>query len=757
MEEFSTKLIRDGQMYKLSYTLDKRQQKISIKNENEISLLGARRVQEEVDELINAKFPSKMLWNMKKLNDDAAKTYSCNKILRYNSLSIELALRIVYPNEYEKYKENEKKKLFIDTPLEILNVGCTSVGKTLFILRNVLSDEAFATFSKALTSIKETTACSIVYHINSGDISLAANKVLIIVTLKTRDEVYADISTLMLETFEEYIQAIQNSSEQSDDTQKIRELAINSIKRRLVLNRDKTFGLGERDIIDDLSYKIEDLLNNIVIQYYANSKSIEKVAELDKDYLIKQILEQMKLDKKEHILNEIMVVAEKKKYEEPFTEINSYIYDVLCSDINKFNELYETEAEVDRDVKIFTDGAGEKTTLLLSHIFGNKKIQRKQDYFTIEPFVKCANIYVENDNFNFLERELIMSDSVGINQGQKNAANMKEVALNRIRASLTDRNPSIVLYHSKINTKDDYVVDVANELNLEGYGPNTHIIYGNLDLIVRERAEVDGYEIEEFPEEEFLDFMQEVNDAYIDVDSITLSSIIGNRIYVCDKSSKLSKKLSYTKEYMGTSILKRILDEYTDENLEELPINEIEFMNFIKDNSICNKVYAKFIESVPKFIPINYSSMRWNTLQKALETLYYNEWGFDVLCPALVVRKIIASEFGKEEIQKEFEQIFSDKSNEIKKRFLLKVTEAAQIVLVTEYKSFFLRLLRMRYDFSFRTDFSTSMTNDRKINLQRLYKSCLEKEGLSGENNLEVVFNIAWNRTINQIKEEINQ
>lgn len=53
-----------------------------------------------------------------------------------------------------------------EKPLEILNIGCTGSGKTRFILSAVLSKEALKNFVPALTSLWETTACSILYHIN---------------------------------------------------------------------------------------------------------------------------------------------------------------------------------------------------------------------------------------------------------------------------------------------------------------------------------------------------------------------------------------------------------------------------------------------------------------------------------------------------------------------------------------------------------------------------------------------------------------
>lgn len=757
-EEFKGVLLLDGNIYKISYSLNRCQKKVSIKNEKDITLMAARRITQEVNELINVGYSSKMLMNMKKLNDDIAKMYSINKLLKYSTISIELALKIAYPNDYLQFKKNEEeeKRKAYESPLEILNIGCTSAGKTLFILRNVLSEEAFFTFSKALTSIKETTACYIIYHVNSKEIQLEDGKICLSISLKEKAEVLADIATLILESFEEYIDTIQNRAEKDDDIEAIKNLAMTAIKKRLEMNKDKTFGLGIRERIEELSNKVEELINKVITQHYANSKSIERLVEQDEYYLIRQIIKEVKSCKNAKILNELMTVADQFKRKDEFCQIQQDIYNILENDINKFNDLYGCDAKEGEEFTITCDSVGEDITLLLSYIFGNKSILKKQKYFTIEPFVKCANIYVNSSRFSYLERELILSDSVGINQGQKSANNMKEVALNRVRASIVDRNPNIVLYHTKINDKDDYIVDVIKNLNLEGYGKEIHVIYGKIDHVIKERAESEGYEdIREFPAEKFYDLINEVNEAYIDRDNITLSSIIEDRCYICDKSSNLVKKLPYTKDYMGTNVLEKIINSYSENRIEKIEFSDEVFMNFIKNYHVSDNVYSTYLNLIPSMIPMDYDSMRWNTLQKAIDTLHFNGWGFDVLCPALTIRKIIANEFGKDEIQKEFEKLFADKSDEIKKIFLLKVTEIAQTVMVTEYKAFFLKLLQMRFDYSLRTDYSTSMTNDRKINLQRLYTNCLEKEGIRGEYNMETIFNVAWMRTIEQIKEVV--
>ncbi len=757
MEELKPRLILDGKIYKLSYTADGRQQKVSIKNEKDITLMAAKRIELEVTEIISAKYDYNTLIKMKQINEDALKSgYEC-KLLKYSTYTIELALRIMYPDEYGRFKGNEeqgKKNIVLNPPLEILNVGCTSAGKTLFILRNVLGEGAFKIFSQVFTSIKETTACSIVYHINSEHAKISKDKFLMKIALKDKEEIFADIIRLITEAFEEYIESIRNRVSQSADVEDLRKQALLATKKRLEMNCDKTFGLGTRAIVGGLVEQIELLIKNVMLGYYANSKSIERLAEADPNYLVRQLAENFRIDRNAISNDAIHTIVQQYRCASYFNEMKEKIYDILKNDLEEFNMLYACGARVGDEFEIVCEFENENTLLLLSHIFGNKRLQRKQEFFTIEPYVKCADVYVINSRFKGLERELILSDSVGVNQGQKDTKRLKEIALNRVSTSIMKRKPDIIIYHTKLGDKDDYMVDIVKNLNMEGYGKVTHIVAGRLDTILEDRIKSEGIEMEDLDESEFKEFMEEVTENYVRMDNITLEAMIGERYYICDKTNGLVKKLPYTSEYMATGILDRILGSYSRNDLKGISYNDEDFMNFIKKYRLCENVYTGYRNMIPNMIPMQYASMRWNTLQKGIERLYFNDWGFDVLCPALNVRKIIAVEFDKVEVNNAFEALFADKADDIKQRFLINVTEVAQIVLVTEFKNFMKTLLQMRYDNSARTDFSISMTDDRKVNLQYLYKNCLE-DGRKGEYSMEMIFHIAWLRMIELISMEM--
>ena len=120
--------------------------------------MAARRVSSEVEDLLQSDLSLDHLKKMRAINTDAEKCGYHGSVLKYQTLSIELAARVLYPERYDEFMNDEysivKKE---EKPFEILNVGCTGSGKTRFILSAVLSPEALKNFVPALTSLRETT------------------------------------------------------------------------------------------------------------------------------------------------------------------------------------------------------------------------------------------------------------------------------------------------------------------------------------------------------------------------------------------------------------------------------------------------------------------------------------------------------------------------------------------------------------------------------------------------------------------------
>ena len=215
--------------------------------------------------------------------------------------------------------------------------------------------------------------------------------------------------------------------------------------------------------------------------------------------------------------------------------------------------------------------------------------------------------------------------------------------------------------------------------------------------------------------------MTETKKIYVESDSVTLNSIVGSRYFICDKTNKIADEYSYARKYTCPCVLDMILVERLNIGEKPCRYEDVDFMEIIERNNVEGNVYQRFLDSIPNMIPLLYSRMRWNTLQKAIEELRWNGYGFDVLYPAFNIKNAIANELSSDEIKAEFVKLFGDDADEMKKRYLLEVAEASQIVLVTEYRAFMKKLLDMRYDSSLRTNLGISMTDDRKHNLHRLY------------------------------------
>lgn len=746
MTEYKLNMILDGGSYKISYTKDGKQNKVTIGNEKNTTVMAARKVCTEVEDLLNSDMGIAHLEKMYAINTDAERCGYHGSVLKYQNTSIEIVVKMLFPDEYNKFINNEEYNHIKveENPLEILNVGCTGSGKTRFILCAVLSKQALKNFVPALTSLRETTACSIVYHLNSLSVEIDDGCDFKVVTkLKDEEEVIYSIKALIVEAVEEYIVTIKENCKEIVDLMELCSKCRNAVEKRLEMNYDKTFGLGMRIINKELAAAIETLTKNALMDFYGSSKSIDKMARDDSDFIIKQLIRDYGDEQFDISSDEINSMI--SNYDN--AEIVQKIYDELMLDLYKYNEEYSKHSIVGECISYCGQSEREETLLYLSHVFGNKSKQRKGDFYMIEPIVKKAEFYLKTTKVAY-DREIILSDSVGINQGQKDAARINEVVFNRVQGSVQTRKPDIILYHTKLNNKDDYMLDVVKKLNAQGYGRTTYIVAGRLDEVLATYISDNYIEKGDVTEESFDDFIDETRQIYVESDSVTLNSIIGKNYIICDKTNKLAEEYEFAKEYACPAVLEQVINERLNIGVSNCLYDDVDFMDIIQSNNVAGNVYQQYLDSIPSMIPMAYSGMRWNTLQKAIEELCWNNLGFDVLYPSFKIKNAIADELNRDEIKSEFEKKFDENAEEMKRRYLLEVGEVAQIVLVTEYRAFMKKMLDMRYDTALRTNLNLSMTDDRKHNLQRLYKSCLEQEGIKGAHALKIVFHIAWIRTL---------
>lgn len=745
MSECKVNMILDGGSYKITYTKNGKQSKITIGSENSITVMAARKICQEVQQLLEADLNISHLKKMYILNKDTNRCGYKGSIIRYQSESIEIAVRILFPNQYNDFVSMDSfSQIKIEQkPLEILNIGCTGAGKTRFIISAILSREALRNFVPALTSLKETTACSIIYHINSKESEIGIGcdyKVLVV--LKNEEEVINSIKALVTEAVEEYIVTIKENAKNISDMGILCRKCKEAVAKRLEINYDKTFGLGVRNINIDLAIEIEGLTKRALMGYYGNSKSIEKLEKDDSDFILEQLRKDFEKDELNISNEEVVKMLSVCSME----DIIQVIYSELKKNLQAYNVEYTANATVGSTIYHCGKSEEEHTLMYLSHVFGNKSKQRKGDFYTIEPLVKRAEFFIVSNKLAF-DREIILSDSVGINQGQKDASRINEIVFNRVHESIQIRKPDIVLYHTKLNNKDDYMLDVVKLLNSHAYGKVTYIVAGRLDDALNTYLKDNYIEKDDVTNEIFVDFIEEMKDIYIDSD-VTLKTIVEDRYLVCDKTNGISESYDFAREYSCMSILNKVIEGRLRVDDSTSLFTDIDFMEIVQSNNVSGNVYQKYLDNISTMIPLNYHQMRWNTLQKAIEELRWDGYGFDVLYPAFNVKNAIAEELNRDEIKLEFLNKFGSDEEEMKRRYLLEVADIAQTVLVTEYRSFMRQLLDMRYDQKLRTNLNISMTDDRKYNLQKLYNTCLEKEGIKGAYAMKIVFHIAWVRTL---------
>lgn len=745
MAEYKVNMIRDGGTYKVTYTKDGKQLKVTIGSDTSITVMAARKICQEVQELLETDWNILHMKKMYALNRDARRCGYAGSIIKYHNEAIEIAVRILFTEQYEDFINDETYSLISSEqkPLEILNIGCTGSGKTRFIISSILSKKALRNFVPALTSLKETTACSIVYHVNPKELVLDEGcDYKVVVELKNEEEVVNSIKVLITEAVEEFIVTIKENAKDVHDMAVLSEKCIEAVAKRLEMNYDKTFGLGIRMVNLHLANEVKSLAKKALMGYYGNSKSIEKLELGDADFILEQLRrdfekEQISISHEDisQMLNDCAI-----------DDMIGVIYRELEKDLQTYNGEYGESIAVGDTISHCGLSEDENTLIYLSHVFGNKSKQRKGDFYTIEPLVKCARFYLHTKKLAY-DREIILSDSVGVNQGQKDASRINEVVFNRVHEAIQIRKPDIVLYHTKLNNKDDFMLDVVKLLKAHAYGKSTYVVAGRLDETLATYIKDNYIEREDVTRHVFSEFIEEMNQIYIDSD-VTIKTIVGNKYLICDKTNGIAEDYEFAKEYTCEAILDKVIEERLCVDETTCPLTDVDFMEIIQSNDVPGNVYQSYLSNIPTMIPLNYHCMRWNTLQKAIEELRWNGYGFDVLYPAFNVKNAIADELNREDIRLEFSSKFGDDAEEMKRRYLLEVADVAQIVLVTEYRAFMRQLLGMRYDQSLRTNLSLTMTDDRKYNLQKLYQTCMEKEGLKGAHAMKIVFHIAWVRTL---------
>lgn len=744
--EIKVRNILDGDYNKLLVSQEGKQSKIVMGKTTEMSVIGAQKCVEEVRELLNSRYSVETLLKMQKLIEEQKEIG--RNILKYSGKSVELALKIQYPEQYQRQQMEENLNVAgLIEPLTVLNTGCTSTGKTVFDLKSILSEAGCKNFLPSLTSMKESTNFSIFYHINNPKLQLQdGNDFKLCIHIKSEDVLKKNIDMQILEAVMELYSSIkEQAKEEGKSIDEIRQAAQKAAVDRLGTNCDKTFVIGYMTDLKKMGTVVENILIKGIREYYGQSTSYHKMSDEEiYESLIKDIREKRKSLVSDDISNIVYRKTEGKTDE--YREIYSYIRRSISDVIEKFTNDFK-KLELGNSLEIEGNSEKSEARELVDHIFGNKRRQNKDHFYSIESIIESAEIFFESGQLH-VGREVILVDGLGINQGQAAKGMEMEVAYNRINESIQMINPDIILYHSQVNGKDDYMLEVIRKLSELGFRDKIHVIFGRIDTAAAEYFEQDELYLEEVTEKKFEEFLEYIRTQYLERDIVTLKSIIGeDKFHLCDKLGTLQKKMQIkeVKKYSGNEILKKIIaQEILVKKGHSVNEYRKNFFSIMERNFVFGKTYIEFLRRLETMIPMKYEMMRWNTLEKALDELFAGRWGFYSLYPSLVMKDCFAGQLNDGKVKTELQQCLGNDFDEVMRRLMQEWTNVAHIVLVIQYRSIMKRLLRMRYDSELRTMTGFSMTDERKINLKSLYSSCLQKEGADGTETLNILTQVAW-------------
>lgn len=754
--ECKVRHILDGEYNKLVVSQDGKQTKFVLGKTSEMSVIGAQRCAEEIRELLEAKFSFETLKKMYEMVENIIDMGETRKIIKFSLKSLEITMKITAIDEYSKWM-TEKKEVLVNkqkmlSPLVVLNIGCTSSGKTLFDLMCVLSDKARKNFITSLTSIKESTNFPISYHVNcSNMVFQRGNNFLANVTIKTNETLKKNIDMQILEATVEMFDSIVDLAKSEEDIDIILSKAEAAAIERLASNKDKTFVIGYIVNLKEKGSLIQDILLKGIQEYYGQSNSYNRVAQrCILESLIKDVKEKHQLMTSDEISNAIYRKNNDEQSAE-YAELYNYIKKSIDNTVKLFQKEHSQLPEYGE--KLIVEGIAEdkSTKELIDHIFGNKRRREDTDFFSIEAIVEKAEMYFVSKNIDY-NREIILVDGLGINQGQSVNANEMTVAYNRIHAAIQEVNPNVILYHSLINGKDDYMLETIRMLSEQGFRHRTFVVFGRLDTVAKEYFEEDDVQLDDIDNDAiFMKFLSYIDSQYLQKDIITLRSLIGDNYFMCDKSDVFKKiRVESAKGYTCNDVLKKVLTKYNG-IIRSKPMN-ISLDKFIKimdANFVFGKTYIEFLNRIDKMIPMKYSQMRWNVLEKALDELFAERWGHGCLYPSTTLKQCFADQINNDKVREELQNEFKDDYDNLIIVILYEWTNLAHIILVSEYKGFFKRLLGMRYDPELRSTYGVTMTDDRKISLRNLYSSCLQQDGME---TLRLLVKIVWKNKLQGVK-----
>ena len=258
------KLIFDNNAHKCSITIDGKQQKITVAPFNEMSLTKAHFIIQQVNDIIIANYSFTQIIKMLDISE------KITDLSRYSSKALHIVIKLLYQEELQKYidsKQVDDEKIDTKRTLVILNIGCTSVGKTIGNLYALIPRKYVKNFL-TLTSIKESTNFPIDNIVNPYDRNLVNKEEFEIeFSLKTVGKLNEDVNSLCIEALQEILDTIKSEVKSNNDNSKVWAIALKSGSERLRVNKDKTF-----DITNSVDFKDEcDVLEKMLIKSIKDS------------------------------------------------------------------------------------------------------------------------------------------------------------------------------------------------------------------------------------------------------------------------------------------------------------------------------------------------------------------------------------------------------------------------------------------------------------------------------------------------------
>lgn len=720
------KLILDNNAHKCSITIDGKQQKVTIAPFNEMSLIEANDIIRQINDLLNAGYTFLQIVKMLEISERLP------SICRYSSKALQVVIKLLYQeelqhyinsNQIEKYNKNTQRSLVI------LNVGCTSVGKTLGNLYAIIPHKYVVKFL-SLASIKESTNFSIQYVVNSyNKIIKDMEEYEVEIKLKSSEEIKEDVNSLGLEALQEILDTIKTEVKSTANNDEVWNAAMNTGCDRLRINKNKTFDITSTVKLESERLILEKILIKSIKNYSTKSSSYNE--KLSDEQIKNDIINDVRNNIFKLNIEEISYVI----YElDEFKELMSDIYTQLEKVLVRFNNEYNVRIDENQTISIKKRFDDIITKKLISNIFGDKKQRKDKDFFSIDALISDAKMFFTNKCINN-GNQLVLVDGLGINQGQIPNGNEKKVAYNRVHAAIQECNPDMIVYNTRLDTKDDYIIDVIKDLNEQGYKNRIFVVYGRVDTVLESYCDEEGVDINDLTEEEFNTFAEYINSEYLNKELISLGDLESEKVYLCDKPCKL---LKYSPEqyyqFNPNEVLKNIINIFkSTEKTEMIKLNKDrinKIIDIMNDCSIFSNAFNKFRSSLDDMVPMQYSLLRWNTLECAIRNLYYDGQGYGCVYPSITLKNCFAKLLNRDELK----DFLKDEYDNVLKELLNQWINIAHTLMVTSYKLEFSKLLDMRFDYNLRTMTSMTLTDERKYIIRNILATCFKNGTLDGSN-----------------------